>query len=131
MINRNKLQIIIVGTNAVISRNFFVMKYFHCSQAYNIVVPVTLESTKTKDGTSLKQIKTGLMAQAHPAMTRPEVPVSWKNNDRGFPTKIELTNHPSCQYCSYGCESWTLTADLESRIQACENKCYRRMLGIS
>ena len=31
----------------------------------------------------------------------------------------------------YGCESWTLTADLERRIQAFENKCYRRILCIS
>ena len=31
----------------------------------------------------------------------------------------------------YGCESWTLTATLKRRIKAFENKCYRRMLGIS
>ena len=31
----------------------------------------------------------------------------------------------------YGCESWTLTADMERIIQALENKCSRRMLGIS
>ena len=29
------------------------------------------------------------------------------------------------------CESWTLMADLERRIQAFENKCYRRMLVVS
>ena len=32
--------------------------------------------------------------------------------------------------CTSGIESWTLTADLERRIQAFENKCYS-MLGIS
>ena len=31
----------------------------------------------------------------------------------------------------YRCVSWTLTANLESRIQAFENNCYRRLLGIS
>lgn len=31
----------------------------------------------------------------------------------------------------YGCESWTLTAETEWRIQSFENKCYRRMLHIS
>ena len=30
----------------------------------------------------------------------------------------------------YECESWTLTADLERRIEAFENKSYRRMLDI-
>ena len=50
---------------------------------------------------------------------------SGKNKANSFPT-----NHLSCQYCSR-CESWTLTAELERRIQAFENKCYRNMLGIS
>ena len=31
----------------------------------------------------------------------------------------------------YACESWTLTADLERRIQALETRCFRRLLGIS
>ena len=31
----------------------------------------------------------------------------------------------------YACESWTLTADLERRIQATEMRCFRRLLGIS
>ena len=33
--------------------------------------------------------------------------------------------------CLYACESWTLTADLEKRIQAIEMRCFRRLLGIS
>ena len=28
----------------------------------------------------------------------------------------------------YGCENWTLTADMERRIHSFENKCYRRIL---
>ena len=31
----------------------------------------------------------------------------------------------------YACESWTLTADIERRIQATEMKCFRKILGIS
>ena len=31
----------------------------------------------------------------------------------------------------YACESWTLTADLQRRIQAMEMRCYRRLLNIS
>ena len=31
----------------------------------------------------------------------------------------------------YGCESWTLVAESERRLQAFEMKCFRRMLGIS
>ena len=31
----------------------------------------------------------------------------------------------------YACESWTLTAEVERRIQALEMRCYRRLLNIS
>ena len=31
----------------------------------------------------------------------------------------------------YACESWTLTAELQRRIQAMEMRCYRRILHIS
>ena len=34
-------------------------------------------------------------------------------------------------YFLYACESWTLTADLQRRIQAMEMRCYRRLLNIS
>ena len=31
----------------------------------------------------------------------------------------------------YACETWTLTADLEKRIEALETRCFRHVLGIS
>ena len=31
----------------------------------------------------------------------------------------------------YACESWTLTAELQRRIQAMETRCYRKKLHIS
>ena len=31
----------------------------------------------------------------------------------------------------YACETWTLTAELERKIQAMEMRCFRRLLGIS
>ena len=31
----------------------------------------------------------------------------------------------------YACESWTLTAELERKIQAMEMRCYRKILRIS
>ena len=31
----------------------------------------------------------------------------------------------------YACESWTLTAELERRIQATEMRCYRKIIHIS
>ena len=46
-----------------------------------------LESTKAKDGTSVKEVKIRL-AQAHLAMTR--LPILWRNKVTSFPTKIIL-----------------------------------------
>jgi hypothetical protein len=87
-----------------------------------------LGSTQTKDGTSVKEVKIRL-AQAHSAMAR--LAILWKNKAISFPTKIVLYRSLVLSVLLYGCESWTLTADLERRIQAFENKCFRRMLGIS
>lgn len=50
----------------------------------------------------------------------------WKSNAISFQAKVRLLST-----LLYGCESWTLTADTECRIQSFENKCYRRMLNIS
>ena len=58
--------------------------------------------------------------------------IPWKKNKAiVFPTKIILNWSLVLSVLLYGCERWTLTADLERRIQAFENECYRRMLGIS
>ena len=57
--------------------------------------------------------------------------VLWKNNAISFLTKIKLYKSLVLSILLYGFESWTLTAELERRIQAFENKCYRKMLGIS
>ena len=48
-----------------------------------------------------------------------------------FPTQIKSTRHLSCRDCSMDVRAWTLTADVERRINAFGNKCHRRMLAIS
>ena len=55
----------------------------------------------------------------------------WISKDISFATKIKLYKTLVLSTLLYGCESWTLTTDSTKRIQAFENKYYRRMLGIS
>ena len=55
----------------------------------------------------------------------------WKSRDIQFSTKMKLYRSLVLSVLLYGCESWTLTADLEKRIQAFETKCFHRMLHIS
>ena len=81
---------------------------------------------KNKDGISFKKVKIR-MAQAHSAMTR--LIVLWENNMNSFPTNIKLYKSPVLSILLNGCESLTLTADLQRLTQAFQNKCYRRRLG--
>ena len=55
----------------------------------------------------------------------------WKDKNIALSSKIRLMRSLVISICLYACESWTLTADLEKRIQAIEMRCFRRLLGIS
>ncbi|KAI5742924.1 hypothetical protein M8J77_012730 [Diaphorina citri] len=46
-------------------------------------------------------------------------------------TKLRILQTYVFSILSYGCESWTLKADISKRITSFENWCYRRMLKIS
>jgi hypothetical protein len=77
-----------------------------------------LGSIISKDGSSIKEIKIRLeMASA--AMT--QLNAIWKSNI-SFHVKFKLYKSLILSILVYGCESWTLTADMERRIQAFENK---------
>ena len=46
-------------------------------------------------------------------------------------SKIRLMHSLVTSIFLYACESWTLTAELQRRIQAMEMRCYRKILRIS
>ena len=48
-----------------------------------------------------------------------------------FPTKYRLYNFFVVFILLYGCDTWTLNADTERRILACEHKYLQRLLSIS
>ena len=54
-------------------------------------------------------------------------------NDRSISlsSKIRLTRSIVTPIFLYACESWTLTAELQRRIQAMEMRCYHKILRIS
>ena len=87
-----------------------------------------LGATHTKAGRSAAEIKIRL-AIATASMAK--LNKIWSSKDISFATKLKLYKTIVLSTLLYGCESWTLTADSTERIQAFENKCYRRMLGIS
>ena len=69
------------------------------------------------------------IAQTTAALTRLK-PV-WNDKSICLSSKILLMRSLVTSTFLYACGSWTLTAELQTRIQAMEMRCYRKILRIS
>ena len=69
------------------------------------------------------------IAQTAAAMTK-LAPI-WKDKNILLNSKIRLMHSLVISIFLYACESWTLTAEIERKIQAMEMRCYRKVLNIS
>ena len=69
------------------------------------------------------------IAQTIAALTK--LRTIWSDKHITLKSKVRLMRSLVFSIFLYACESWTLTKDLERRIQATEMRCYRRLLGIS
>ena len=68
------------------------------------------------------------IAQTTAALTRLK-PV-WIDKSISVSSKIRLMHSLVTSIFLYACESWTLTAELQRRIQAVEMMCYRKILHV-
>ena len=78
------------------------------------------------------RIKTQILsriAQTTAALSR--LKIIWRNKNISFASKVKLMRTLILSTFLYACESWTLTAKIERRVQALEMRCYRRLLNIS
>ena len=87
-----------------------------------------LGSTMTKNGKSDKEIKIR-MATANAAMLNLET--IWKSRSITLHTKIHLYKSVILSILLYGCESWTISKNMEKRLEAFDTKAYRKILGIT
>ena len=55
----------------------------------------------------------------------------WRDKNTSLSTELKLLHALVLSICLYACETWTLTAELQIKIQAVEMRCSRRVLGIS
>ena len=69
------------------------------------------------------------IAQATAALTKLK-PI-WRDNNISLASKVKLMCSLAISIFLYACESWTLTAELEKRMQAFEMRCCQRLLNIS
>ena len=69
------------------------------------------------------------IAQTLAAMAR--LQTIWRDRNIKLRFKIQLMRSLALSAFLYAWETWTLTADLQRRIQATEMRCYRKILGIN
>ena len=69
------------------------------------------------------------IAQTTAALFR--LKIIWRNKNIWFASDVKLMRTLILSVFLYACESWTLPAEIERRIQALEMRCYRRLLNIS
>ena len=69
------------------------------------------------------------IAQATAALSR--LKIIWRDKNISLASKVKLMWTLILSTFLYACESWTLTAEIERRIQALEMRYYRRLLNIS
>ena len=69
------------------------------------------------------------IAQATAALTKP-TPI-WRDNNISLGSEKKLMWSLVISLYLYACESWTLSAELEKRMQTFEMRCYQRLLNIS
>ena len=69
------------------------------------------------------------IAQATAALAK--LKTIWNDRNIALSSKIRLMRSLVMSIFLYACESWTLTAETEKRIQAMEMRCLRKLLGIT
>ena len=69
------------------------------------------------------------IAQTTAALSR--LKIIWRDKNIALDSKVKLMRTLILSTFLYACESWTLTAEIERRIQALEMRYYRRLLNIS
>ena len=69
------------------------------------------------------------IAQTTAALSR--LKIIWMDRNISLASKVKLTRTLILSTFLYACESWSLIAEIERRIQALEMRCYRRLLNIS
>ena len=56
--------------------------------------------------------------------------VIWTDKNIAISSEIRLMRSLAMSIFLYARETWTITADIERRIQALEMRCFRKLLGV-
>jgi len=86
-----------------------------------------LGSKITADGKSSEEIRNRLAMATSSLINLNNI---WKNSNITIKTKYRLLRTITLAIALYGCETWTLDAVSQNKINAFEMKCYRKLLRI-
>ena len=84
-------------------------------------------SVITNEGSNLEM----LFRIAHTTTALTRLKTVWIDKSTSLNSKIRLMRSLVTSIFLYACESWTLTAELQRRIQSMEMRCHRKILHIS
>jgi len=84
-----------------------------------------LGSNITEDGTSVREVKMRLAVATQHLSKLKKI---WSSKNISMKTRMNLLRSVVISTTLYGCESWTLTPNLEKRIATFEMRCFRRLL---
>ena len=88
---------------------------------------IYLGATISEDGSKPESIRR--IAQATAILIK--LKIIWNDKNITLKLKIRLMRSLVLSTFLYACESWTLTADIQRRIQAMAMRCFRRLLNIN
>ena len=100
---------------------------------------ITIDNKKLKTIRSFKYLRAIVLdegsksevlsrtAQTTAAVTK--LKVIWNNKNIAISSKIRLMHSLAMSIFLYACETWSITAHIERRIQALEMICFRKLLG--
>lgn len=81
----------------------------------------------TEDGTSTREVKTRIAIATQQLSKMKKI---WCSRSISMKVKINLLKAIVVATALYGCDTWTLTENLENRLEAFEMRCFRRLLRI-
>ena len=92
---------------------------------------ITLSSCQTcvRRSTCIKLVSHSRIAQTTAALAR--LQTIWNDRHISLSSRIRLMRSLVISVLLYACETWTVTPDILSKLQATEMRCFRKLLGIS
>ena len=114
-----------------------------CLMTYNtngISTDITIDNKKLETVRSFKYLGAIVLDEeskpevlsriAQTTVTVTKLKVIWNDKNIAISSKIRLMRSLAMSIFLYACETWTITADIERRIQTLKMRCFRKLLGI-